>query len=61
MLYKGAAPYEGRRYAHLDDDERRKLTLLWSRCASFLDKPARPIVKKGVVDLSWYHDKSIAA
>ena len=60
-IYGAAKPYEGKRYAGLPVQDRVKILLTWSRCASLLEAPARPIVKGGVVDLSWYQERSEAA
>jgi len=60
-IYGAARPYEGQRYARLPAADRTKILLTWSRCASLLEAPARPIVKHGIVDLSWYRATSSAA
>ena len=61
LIFNAARPYEGQRYAGLPAADRTKILLTWSRCASFLEAPARPIVKHGIVDLSWYQERSEAA
>lgn len=61
MILKSAQPHEGKRYAQLPEEVRQEIMRIWSLCASWLESPARPIVRDGVVDLSWYHAKAHAA
>ena len=62
LIVTAASPYQGKRYAGLPTEDRITLLMTWSRCALLLEAPARPIVKHGIVDLSWYQaDSSKAA
>lgn len=55
QVMRAFGPYEGQRLADLPDAVREHLTVTWARCACWLESPARPVVKKGRIDLSWYH------
>ena len=61
MILDEVRPFEGKQYAGLSTADRNRILFTWSRCASFLEAPARPIVKNGIVDLSWYQAGSKAA